>query len=180
MNATSNTLEFNFLYNNLWGISLSSSSNNNIIKNNTLINHSSFAITISDSVENVIILNKLDGFQRLNGFPYSIYDHQEDRNIYCLDNISNEYINGATGPTSPCVQNITNTNWSDWQNISCLFGDIMNQSRINTSYDINQCINSSTGSLEYENKTFEEYRQLNDSCDYCTPNLTNTTWGVWT
>ncbi|MDD5193671.1 MAG: hypothetical protein PHF67_03725 [Candidatus Nanoarchaeia archaeon] len=69
---------------------------------------------------------------------------------------------------------------TNWQNISCLFGDKMNQSRIETSYDINKCMNYSTGNLEYPNQTSGEYRYLNNSCDFCTSKIINTSWSNWT
>ena len=38
-----------------------------------------------------------------------------------------------------CTANITNSSWTDWLNISCLSGNIMNQTRNNTQYDSNNC-----------------------------------------
>ncbi|MEK6859361.1 MAG: right-handed parallel beta-helix repeat-containing protein, partial [Nanoarchaeota archaeon] len=107
---------------------------------------------------------------------------------YALTNLPTDLWNNGLNKTYWNFQNQTcdfckpniSTFLTNWQNISCLLGDKMNQSRINTSYDVKQCINSSTGNLEYQNSTLNEYRQLNNSCDFCTPNLTNTTWNNWT
>ncbi|MEM2956304.1 MAG: DNRLRE domain-containing protein [Candidatus Pacearchaeota archaeon] len=62
-----------------------------------------------------------------------------------------------------------NTSWSEWTNISCLPNDKMNQSRNLTQYDSYGCAS---------NTTFIEYRQI-EACDYCTPNLINTSWTEW-
>ena len=62
-----------------------------------------------------------------------------------------------------------NTTWSDWVNITCLSNDKMNQSRNLTQYDTYGCAS---------NSTFTEYRAT-EICDFCTPNLVNTTWSDW-
>ncbi|MFA4953375.1 MAG: thrombospondin type 3 repeat-containing protein [Candidatus Pacearchaeota archaeon] len=77
-----------------------------------------------------------------------------------------------------CKPNIS-TSSTNWQNISCTINNGMNQSRINISYDLNKCINSSTGNLEYQNKTIYEYQQLNNSCDFCNYTLSYTNWTTW-
>ena len=69
-----------------------------------------------------------------------------------------------------CTPNMTNIS-TDWVNISCLVNDTMNQTRNTTQYDINFC-------GEVANTSFIEYRDT-EYCDYCTPNLTNTSWTVW-
>jgi hypothetical protein len=63
-----------------------------------------------------------------------------------------------------------NTSWNDWTNISCLPDDKMNQSRNLTQFDIYGCA---------INITFFEYNAT-EFCDFCTPVLTNTSWGDWT
>jgi len=78
------------------------------------------------------------------------------------DNIT-QYESQLVGPT---LQNTTRT---DWVNISCLFGDIMNQSRFLTQYDIFGCA---------QNTTLFEYQSV-EICDFCTPNLVNTSWSGW-
>jgi hypothetical protein len=62
-----------------------------------------------------------------------------------------------------------NTSWSGWTNISCLSNDKMNQSRNLTQYDAYSCA---------ANSTITEYRQT-ETCDFCTPNLVNTSWSAW-
>jgi hypothetical protein len=121
--------------------------------------------------------------------------------------------------TTSCTQNITNTSWSAWADVSCV-GNQMNQSRYLTQYDANNCGPANQTFYEYQlvgptyanttwsgwynitaclpgdyytqeknltqydvygcagNITFTEYR-ANESCDYCTPNLTNSSWGSW-
>ena len=65
----------------------------------------------------------------------------------------------------PIWQNTT----TSWMNLTCIFGDLMNQTRSTTQFDIFQCA---------ANTTFIEY-QLNGACDFCLPNLQNTTWSEW-
>jgi len=62
-----------------------------------------------------------------------------------------------------------NTSFSNWENISCLANDKMNQSRFLTNYDSYGCA-SNFSSFEY---------QQTENCDFCTPNLQNTSWGSW-
>ena len=69
-----------------------------------------------------------------------------------------------------CTPNLANIT-AAWTNISCLTGDKMNQTRNITQYDINSC-------GEIGNQTFIEYR-ASEFCDFCTPNLLNTTWSPW-
>ena len=71
-----------------------------------------------------------------------------------------------------CFTNLVNTSWSDWINISCLDGDVMNQSRNRTQYDSNYC-----GVIV--NETFFEYR-LGGYCDYCVEDMQYTSWTTWT
>ncbi len=52
-----------------------------------------------------------------------------------------------------CIPNLINTSWSDWQNISCLSNNLMNQSRFLTQYDSNSCQGS-------QNQTIYEYRAI--------------------
>jgi len=65
---------------------------------------------------------------------------------------------------------LVNATWSNWTNVSCLFGDKMNQTRNLTRYDVYACA---------VNTTFFDY-QSTESCDFCTPNMTNTTESAWT
>lgn len=71
-----------------------------------------------------------------------------------------------------CTPSMTNTSWTAWLNLSCVSGDLMNQSRNRTEYDSNAC-------GEISNTTYYEY-QLNGTCDFCVSNITNTSWSNWT
>jgi len=71
-----------------------------------------------------------------------------------------------------CTPEITNTSWSEWTNLTCLEDDTMNQSRYLTEYDLNYC-------GEVSNITYYEYQNI-EVCDYCTPEITNTSWSEWT
>lgn len=62
-----------------------------------------------------------------------------------------------------------NTSWSEWSDISCLLDNTLNQSRSRIQYDVYGCA---------LNQTFYDYRNT-ESCDYCTPNLVNTSWSDW-
>ncbi len=94
--------------------------------------------------------------------------------FYEYQNISCDY----------CSYNVINSSWSEWENISCLISDLMNQSKYKIEYDENyQSCYAVTG-LESDlwnsgnNNTYYEYRQI-ESCNYCTPDLRNTTTGDW-
>ena len=64
---------------------------------------------------------------------------------------------------SACVQNLQNTSWSGWSNLTCS-GTQMNQSRFLTQYDTNNC--------GYTNQTIYEYQLVN-------PVYQNTTKSDW-
>ncbi|MBU0616029.1 MAG: hypothetical protein KJ601_08125, partial [Nanoarchaeota archaeon] len=67
-----------------------------------------------------------------------------------------------------CTPSMTNTSWSNWQDDeTCQIDDTIQQSRTRTEYDQNGC-------NEIANQTYTEYQDI--SCDYCTPELTNTSW----
>ncbi len=69
-----------------------------------------------------------------------------------------------------CKQNLQNTSWSNWINLgNCKIDDLQEQVRNRTQYDANNC--------GYVNTTIYEYQNV--SCNYCTPNLLNTTKGDW-
>jgi hypothetical protein len=71
-----------------------------------------------------------------------------------------------------CVTDLQNTSWSSWEPIgSCLINDSYLEERSLEQYDANDCPGSS-------NQTFYEYRW--ETCDYCTPLATNTSWTPWT
>ena len=71
--------------------------------------------------------------------------------------------------TSPCIEVLVNTSFSDWTNVSCISGDLMNESRFLTQFDSNVC--------GVANETFYEYK-AEVYCDYCTPNL-DYYYGSW-
>jgi hypothetical protein len=64
-----------------------------------------------------------------------------------------------------CANLITNSSWSEWQNLSCLLDDTMNQSRNLTEYDANNCGN-------FSNITHYEYQTIG-------PTYANTSWSSW-
>jgi len=70
-------------------------------------------------------------------------------------------------PCDYCTPSLVNSSWSEWENISCLPDDTMNQSRFLIQYDENVC-------GEVENVTFYEYRNTL-TCDYedTPPEFTN-------
>jgi nitrous oxidase accessory protein NosD len=69
----------------------------------------------------------------------------------------------------PCTILLANTSWSGWIDFgSCDIHDNQTQIKNLTQYDSNNC-----GS--YENRTFFQYQNV--SCNYCSYNLINTSWG---
>ncbi len=87
-------------------------------------------------------------------------DTAGNTNITELRNITIDY----------CTPNITNIT-GDWYNITgCLANDTMLWERNITETDLNYC-NESNLSVYYEYNYTE--------CDYCTPNLVNTSWTEW-
>lgn len=70
-----------------------------------------------------------------------------------------------------CTPSMTNTSWTGWYNTTgiCLLNDIYNQKRYLKEYDKNYC-------NEIANKTYYGYRT--QTCDFCTPKLTNVS-KVW-
>jgi cysteine-rich repeat protein len=71
-----------------------------------------------------------------------------------------------------CTPELMNTTPSEWYDISeCFENDTKKQERSWIQYDYNFC-------GEDENQTFYEYRW--EECDYCTPELVNTTVSNWT
>jgi hypothetical protein len=69
-----------------------------------------------------------------------------------------------------CAENLSNTTPVYLEDIECLINDSMNQSWEYTTYDINEC--------GAENVTTSFFVQ-NVTCDFCTPNIENTTWTEW-
>jgi hypothetical protein len=62
-----------------------------------------------------------------------------------------------------------NGTWTGWYNVTtCLPGDYYTQERNMTQHDNYSCA---------ANQTFFEYQ--NQTCDFCTPNITNTSWTGW-
>lgn len=69
-----------------------------------------------------------------------------------------------------CTPKLQNTSWSNWQNISCLSSNLMNQSRYLVQYDANNC-------REIQNKTIYDYRAVL-SCGSQNNNQTNETMSL--
>jgi hypothetical protein len=71
-----------------------------------------------------------------------------------------------------CIPSLTNTSWTEWQNQgSCKVDDLQLQNRSMVQYDINTC-------NEINNQTINAYQNI--SCNYCSYNITNSTWTDWT
>jgi len=70
-----------------------------------------------------------------------------------------------------CTPELVTGNWTDWYNISaCRENDQYVQRRDGTQYDNNSC-------GEVNSSSVTEYRT--PDCDFCTPELVNTTWSDW-
>jgi hypothetical protein len=82
-----------------------------------------------------------------------------------------------------CSFSVVNSTGS-WSNISCVLGDLMNQTRNVTEYDENYDVCYAVTNLSSDlwnggsNNTYIQY-QLNGSCDWCVSDLTNTSWSNW-
>ncbi len=74
------------------------------------------------------------------------------------------------GVYTHCKSNLVNVS-SEWQDEGeCRINDTIIQNRTTTQYDANNCEG-------VENQTFVEKRDF--GCDYCAPNLVNTSWSEW-
>jgi len=70
-----------------------------------------------------------------------------------------------------CVPNITTASITGWTNSSsCKQNNIMIQKRKMVEYDFNNC-------KEITNKTYFVYGSI--FCDFCTPNIINSSWSEW-
>ena len=83
-----------------------------------------------------------------------------------------------------CQPILVNTTFTEWQNqTNCMFGDyyIQNKSMVefDSNYESCYAITNLPSDLwnNGQNKTHWEFR--NQTCDFCTPNITNTTWSEW-
>jgi hypothetical protein len=73
----------------------------------------------------------------------------------------------------------------DWVNVSCVLGDLMNQSaetvQYDADYDVCYAVTGLSSDLWNGGINISTYLyQLNGTCDFCVANLTNTSWGNWT
>ncbi|MBD3249873.1 S8 family serine peptidase, partial [Candidatus Woesearchaeota archaeon] len=128
-----------------------------------------------------IIANQTFYEYQLVGPDYENTTWGDWMNLTCVGSQMNQSRNRTQYDEYGCAPSIThydyqlvgpnyeNTSWSDWINISCLPDDTMNQSRNRTQYDEYGCA---------ANQTFIEYRHT-EFCDYCTPNMTNTSWRAY-
>ena len=102
------------------------------------------------------------------------YEHTNFANATGLDMDNGTLTNVTDANISvnvSCTPNMTNTSWSEWYNITtCNSSDQLIQQRNRTEYDQNNC-NEISNTTYYENRTVE--------CDFCTPNMTNTSWSEW-
>jgi hypothetical protein len=72
----------------------------------------------------------------------------------------------------------------DWVNVSCVLGDLMNQSTETIQYDANYsscyAVTNLSSDLWNGGVNISTYLyQLNGTCDFCTANLTNMSWSNW-
>lgn len=94
---------------------------------------------------------------------------QQNRSLIQYDSNNCGYVNQTifdyqfVGPT------YVNTSWTNWLDLDCLFGDVRNQTRNLTQYDLFSCASNSTA-YDYRSTEF---------CDYCTPSLVNTSLTSW-
>lgn len=71
------------------------------------------------------------------------------------------------------------SNWTDWQDSGeCLVNNSIRQISYRESYDSNACSNL-TGLVSDEFTILFDEREQYVSCDYCVPNILNTSWGEW-
>jgi len=92
--------------------------------------------------------------------------------------------NGTYGQCNYCSYNIINSSWSEWLNYGeCLGNNSQMQKRSMAEYDINYLDCYSITGLGSDlwnsgnNNTYDEYRYV--ECDYCTPELLNSSWSDW-
>jgi len=83
------------------------------------------------------------------------------------------FVNQTNETCDYCIPSIENTTWSDWYDTSsCQENDTKTQERNLTQYDANFCADHAIA-----NQTFTESQEV--SCNYCSYNVTNTTWTAW-
>jgi len=87
-------------------------------------------------------------------------------------NPQTSYIGSVLVNDNSCSENIVNSSWGAWVNVSSCVGGWMSQERTLTEYDDNSC-------GTFSDVVHTEYRSI--ICDMpCTPNIVNeTSWGDW-
>lgn len=110
---------------------------------------------------------------------YTTYDvnacgfTQNSSTTFYVQNVSCNY----------CSFSVVNSTGS-WSNVSCVLGDLMNQTRNITEYDENYDVCYAVTNLSSDlwnsgsNNTYIQY-QLNGSCDWCVSDLQNMSWSNW-
>ncbi len=98
--------------------------------------------------------------------------YTDNNNCYETTNLESDQLpENNTYKCDFCTPLLTNTSWSEWINdTECSVNDNQMQSRTRTQYDENTC-------KEVDNVTFTDYQTV--TCDFCTPQLTNTSWSEW-
>jgi len=78
-----------------------------------------------------------------------------------------------------CIPSSKNGTWSSWYNISsCKPDDLQLQEQNMSTYDVNDCFTKTNLDSDlFIPSTFYNYKNI--SCDYCTPDLVNTSWSSW-
>jgi ribosomal protein S27E len=105
-----------------------------------------------------------------------------DINVCGGDNVTTTFYSQNVS-CNYCSYSVVNSTGS-WSNISCVLGDLMNQTRNVTEYDENYDVCYAVTNLSSDlwnsgsNNTYIQY-QLNGSCDWCVSDLTNTSWSNW-
>ncbi|GAF88680.1 unnamed protein product, partial [marine sediment metagenome] len=102
---------------------------------------------------------------------------EQERNLtqyddnYCGEVSNTTFYEYRSVSCDACTPNLVNTSWTVWYDVSgCYANDTLDQERNRTQYDDNYC-------GEVSNTTYYEYQTI--TCDYCTPNLVNTSWTAW-
>ena len=116
----------------------------------------SFITKEADLWGTIITTDATDSDQKASLISYP--DNQVYPFLYISENCSELIM--------PCMPNIVNTSLSNWENVSFLENNKINQSRFLVQYDGNFC-------GEIENKTFYENRTL------YIPHVVNSSWSAW-
>ena len=197
------TIQNSFFENNsLDGIGIQES-NHSKIYNNLFINNGN--ITKNPSLTGLMLTSSINNTIFNNTFyGTGIYDNNQQNNLYCISSLGNNYFNGAIGPVCQCSQNWVWSNWSDCvnetqqrQGIDTNNCDLQNNLSLESRTCRNICIPNwilasdwtSCGLNDIQFKDWFDANNCNDlstkpaqlsqQCNYCSPNLINSSWSDW-